>query len=305
MKKLIFICFSILVLFSCQQETKKTPETTAVATDSSAIANTIHGFYQWYDKYVQDSTQNVDFIKVVGNHYALDVPLLEKYLASIKSSGFVSADFLDNDMVFYKACEKMWLKEEADGPAIGMDGDKYFCAQDWDINFWTKSPIRINSIGNDKASATLYGTHGESPKEQNFELKKENGQWLLTKIECDMGINSPASATSEQTLVEQLAAFYTGSMPCPNCDAIETLLTLNADEKRTFTLEEEYKGKNNKKVESNGTWTVAGDVVTLNQKSGTSKYQITNDGLVSLNADGSKRDAKSAPKYLLKKVMGE
>ena len=46
-------------------------------------------------------------------------------------------------------------------------------------------------------------------------------------------------------------------------------------------------------------------IVTLNQKSGTSKYQITNDGLVSLNADGSKRDAKSAPKYLLKKVMGE
>ena len=52
---------------------------------------------------MQDSTRNVDFIKVVGNHYALDVPLLEKYLASIKSSGFVSADFLDNDMVFYKA----------------------------------------------------------------------------------------------------------------------------------------------------------------------------------------------------------
>ena len=120
-----------------------------------------------------------------------------------------------------------------------------------------------------------------------------------------MGIDSPDSATAEQTLVEQLAAFYTGTMPCPNCDAIETLLTLNADEKRTFTLEEEYKGKNNKKVESNGTWTVAGDVVTLNQKSGTSKYQITNDGLVSLNADGSKRDAKSAQKYLLKKVMGE
>ena len=64
MKKLIFICFSILVLFSCQQETKKTPETTAVATDSSAIANTIHGFYQWYDKYVQDSTQNVDLSKL-------------------------------------------------------------------------------------------------------------------------------------------------------------------------------------------------------------------------------------------------
>lgn len=304
MKNLVFACFSVLVFFSCQQETKKTPETTAVATDSSAIANTIHSFYQWYDKYVQDSTKNVDFIKVVNNHYALDMPLLEKYLTSIKSSGFVSAEFLNNDMDFYKTCEKMWLKEEADGPAIGMDANKYFCAQDWDINFWTKSPVRITSIGNDKASATLYGTYGESPKEQNFELKKENGQWLLTKIECDMGIESPDSATAEQTLVEQLAAFYTGTMPCPNCDGIETLLTLNADEKRTFSLEEQYNGKN-KKVETNGTWTVANDIVTLNLKTGNYKYQITDNGLISLNADGSKKDPKSAQKYLLKKVMGE
>ncbi len=70
-------------------------------------------------------------------------------------------------------------------------------------------------------------------------------------------------------------------------------------------MEEEYKGKKSSTVESTGTWEVGGDVVTLNQKSGISKYQITDEGLVSLNADGSKRDLESANKYLLKKVLGE
>lgn len=109
----------------------------------------------------------------------------------------------------------------------------------------------------------------------------------------------------QQATAEQLAAFYTGTLPCTDCDAIETLLTLNADEQRSFTLEEQYKGKENKTVETTGTWAVAADVVTLTSKSGSAKYQVTNDGLVSLNADGSKRDAESAQKYLLRKVMGE
>ncbi len=116
--------------------------------------------------------------------------------------------------------------------------------------------------------------------------------------------DSPAIDT-EQAMVNELAAFYTGTLPCPDCEGIETILTLNADETRTFTLEEQYKGKEGKTVESSGTWTVANDVVTLNQQTGVSKYQITSEGLVSLNADGSQRDPASAQKYLLKKVLGE
>ena len=132
MKNLAFVCFSMLVFFSCQDGNKKTPETSDVATDSVAIAGVIHGFYQWYDKSIQTGTEVVNFTKTVNNHYALDLPLLEKYLANIKSSGFISAEFLDNERAFYKSCEKIWQKEEADGPPAGMDADKYeFCHTDW------------------------------------------------------------------------------------------------------------------------------------------------------------------------------
>jgi copper homeostasis protein (lipoprotein) len=114
-----------------------------------------------------------------------------------------------------------------------------------------------------------------------------------------------SAIASEQAMVNELAAFYTGTLPCPDCDAIQTLLTLNADEKRTFTLEEEFKGKASRRVESTGTWTVAGDMVTLKFESSVSKFQVTEAGLISLNVDGTKIDSISAGKYLLKKVSGE
>lgn len=110
------------------------------------------------------------------------------------------------------------------------------------------------------------------------------------------------AADPAQAAVEQLAAFYTGNLPCADCDGIQTMLTLNADVQRSYTLEEQYQGKQPKTVNSDGTWTVEGNVVTLNGKSGAVKYQVTNDGLVGMNADGSLMDAT---KYLLKKVQGE
>ena len=37
------------------------------------------------------------------------------------------------------------------------------------------------------AIATYHSGEKDQILERNFELEKENGQWLLTKIECDMG----------------------------------------------------------------------------------------------------------------------
>ncbi|MBK8703357.1 MAG: copper resistance protein NlpE N-terminal domain-containing protein [Saprospiraceae bacterium] len=134
---------------------------------------------------------------------------------------------------------------------------------------------------------------------------------ILALFSCQEGAkktpDTKAVTTDSSAIAneEAMAAFYHGALPCPDCDEILTMLTLNADEQRTFTLQEEFKGKESRTVESTGTWTVDGDVLTLNQKSGPSKYQITDDGVVSLNADGSKRDSESAKKYLLKRVLGE
>ncbi|AEE48898.1 copper resistance protein NlpE N-terminal domain-containing protein [Haliscomenobacter hydrossis] len=130
---------------------------------------------------------------------------------------------------------------------------------------------------------------------------------LLVLFSCQgEGKKSPDvdSESATQDKVNQLAAFYFGTLPNADGGGIETLLSLNADVERTFTLEERYTDQNlNSKT--SGTWTVDGDIVTLSSESGSTKYQVTANGLVSFNNNGSKRDETSAKKYLLRKVRGE
>lgn len=191
MKKTILFILPFFLFVACTEVPKNAPATASTTTttpalsDSAAIADVIHGFYKWYDRFSQDSTKSFNFTNDKGKHLTLDMPKLEKYLAEFKATGFISAEFVENDIAFYKKCEKIWQTEEKDGIPTGMDADKYFCAQDWEIDFWTKSPVRIKPLGTDKVAATMYGTEGGGKKEHNFELKKENGKWLLSKIECE------------------------------------------------------------------------------------------------------------------------
>ena len=192
MKKTILFSLPIILFVACTEVPKNAPATntttSSALSDSAAIADVIHGFYKWYNTFTMDSTKSIDITNDKGKHLTLDMPKLEKHLAEFKATGFVSAEFVENDIAFYKKCEKIWQSEEIGDVPSGMDADKYFCAQDWDIDFWVKSPVRIKPIGTDRMAATLFGTEGGTPREQNFELKKENGKWLLSKIECDMGI---------------------------------------------------------------------------------------------------------------------
>lgn len=203
-KNLILLCFSILGFFACKDAPKEvkneTPKTTTEPTDSGktqddpdqvAITDVIHNFYKWYDTFLQDDKNSINFTNDKGKHLSLDLPKLDTYLTKVKASGLVSSIFIDNEKAYYKKCEQAWKKEGKDsleGPPTGMDADHFFCAQDWEISFWTTSFVDVKKLGTDKAIAIMTGTEGGSPKAQKFELTKENGKWLLTKIECDMGI---------------------------------------------------------------------------------------------------------------------
>ena len=188
---------SVLLLFvglwSACSETAKTPPTPPVAVntmaaDSAAIAQTIHGFYTWYDTFSVSQADKFNFIEPVGQHLKVNQSKLEAYFAYFKKNGFVCDEFVAREYAFYKKCEPLWQNEPLDEVPSCLDADKYFCAQDWELDFWVKSPVRIKSLGENKMAATLYGTEAGSPQERNFEMVKEAGKWLILSIECDMGV---------------------------------------------------------------------------------------------------------------------
>lgn len=301
MQQFILVVCAFVLLSACNNNASKTDAENPRQADSTAITAQIHGFYQWYDKAVNANVNAANFVKTVDGHYALDVSLMDKYYADFTKSGFVSPAFIDGEVAYFKACEKLWLTEEADGPPLGMDADKYFCGQDWDIKYFTESPLKIYSIEGTKASVALIGQGYDGTMERKFELVKNGDKWLIEKIECDMGMDSYISEAQNQAEVEAAAAFYTGYVPCPDCDGIQTLLTLNADKTRTFTMEEQYNGRRTDRIESSGTWTISGGLVTLSDKSGQKQFKVTETGLIALNPDGQPKNDK----YLLTKVLGE
>ena len=178
MKQITALFIPIAIFFACGNPAPAPAETAKVvdiSADSTAIAGVIHGFYQWYDKFTVDETKQLNFINEDGPHLTIDQGKMEAYFADFYKTGFVSQAFLTEQYAFYKKCEVLWQNEEKGDVPSGMDADKFFCAQDWEVDFWTKSPVKIQKTGENKAAATLYGTIGDSPLERNFELVKENG----------------------------------------------------------------------------------------------------------------------------------
>lgn len=191
MNKLIFlpIIASLTAFAACTEQGPATSDTSdAAAADSTAIAATIHGFYGWYNGFASDTTQAYDFTDASGQHLRLKPDVLEKYLGEFRKSGFVSEEFIANEQKFYAACEKLWQNEAVDDVPSGMDADKMFCAQDWEFAEFTTAPVssRVNA---DKATASImFSPNSPNGESRSFELKKENGKWLLTKVICDTGV---------------------------------------------------------------------------------------------------------------------
>ncbi|GAB3919432.1 DUF3828 domain-containing protein [Larkinella terrae] len=200
MKSLLLLPFAFAILFACQQSSSTTSAATETASDSAAIADAVHGFYRWYTAFSQDTTHRVDFTDDRGSHLKLIQPKLERYLAHFKKSGFVNDEFIAGELAFYQQCSQLWQKEAVDDVPSCLDADKYFCAQDWEPAFWTTSPVRFRKAGDDRVVATLVGKSFDSPMERNISLKKENGKWLITSIECDMGIGPATTGVSFKPL---------------------------------------------------------------------------------------------------------
>ena len=192
-KKSIFAALCALCLFAaCQNNTTtKAAETkTLVSTvsDSAAISESLRAFYTWYDA----NSQRLGAINFTNNksaHTSLDENQLQLYLAEIKKSGLVSDELIADETKFFHACAKLWQNEPSDEPNSGLEADRFLCAQDYIAPYNTG--VVSSVINGDRAQSTLT-LKGSMPGETNnfnFEMKKENGKWLLAKLGCDMGVN--------------------------------------------------------------------------------------------------------------------
>ena len=186
-------CFALLIflLAACTENSKKPevakPVTQMVNQDSAGIAQSLHGFFKWYADNGEQLITKYDFINISGKNPKLDEKILSDYLAEFKKTGFVSDELIDWERKFYRACAKLWATEEVGDLLSGMDADRYYCAQEI-IGDYTTASVKAKIMG-ERAAVTLEVKEpGETSFPVEFEMKKENGKWLLAKVGCDLEV---------------------------------------------------------------------------------------------------------------------
>jgi hypothetical protein len=184
-----FILATALLLMGCGNKnesaatTKKADTVTSTVrnTDQNDITNALHDFFAWYGRVNEKLSR--DFMHEKNKHLVLDEAKMKAYFAEFKQSGFVSDEFIADETKFYQACAKIWQTELVGDVPTGLDADRYFCAQDF-VDTYDKAPVTATITG-DRAKALLSVA---ADKKLSFEMKKENGKWLLAKVNCDSGV---------------------------------------------------------------------------------------------------------------------
>jgi uncharacterized lipoprotein NlpE involved in copper resistance len=113
-------------------------------------------------------------------------------------------------------------------------------------------------------------------------------------------ISHQASRSSEWTGV------YRGTLPCADCEGIETELTLNKD--NSFLLKTIYLGKGEKSYEEKGTfsWNVEGNTIVLSgTKDRPRLYFMGENEIIQLDMEGNKITGSLSDHYILKKTTAQ
>jgi uncharacterized lipoprotein NlpE involved in copper resistance len=106
--------------------------------------------------------------------------------------------------------------------------------------------------------------------------------------------------TSENAL--DWAGVYEGTLPCADCEGIETTIILNQD--KSFTITEEYLKEPNLVIESKGNfgWDKAGQVITLEAEDDLKRsYKVVENALLLLDSNAREIQGELAPLYRLAK----
>lgn len=184
----------ILASFLACKDTPKDNEATdqpigtvEIKVDSTAelaaITNTVHNFYKWYETNAE-GLFNIHFVKG-GKSTTIDITKFDEYFALLANCIQLSKTFIDREKAYYKNLEATaWKNENADEePVTGLDYDRFLCSQEMeDYKLLTTSPVTVKNWGNEKVAVAIelkdYAT-------KSFELEKENGHWLISKLICE------------------------------------------------------------------------------------------------------------------------
>jgi uncharacterized lipoprotein NlpE involved in copper resistance len=113
-------------------------------------------------------------------------------------------------------------------------------------------------------------------------------------------VTAPDMHNAQNSL--DVAGTYKGTLPCADCEGIETTITLNNDS--TYSRTDKYLGKGNNEFKADGKWhfLADGNTIALNDgKDKPVKFKVGENTLTMLDTEGKEITGALAEHYVLKK----
>lgn len=141
--------------------------------------------------------------------------------------------------------------------------------------------------------ALLFASCNQSPKKVNPAPEKITSEPVASQSVVHNSSNSL-----------DWAGTYKGTLPCADCEGLETEVFLKAD--LTYPIKTKYLGKGNEIIEEKGNfnWNNAGNTIVLSgNKNRPNQYFVGENKLIQLDMSGKKIEGTLADNYVLKKVQ--
>lgn len=195
MKRELLILLLIALTACNSGKTDKKESASAVKAETVGLsveqqpAKTIIDFLIWY----RENRDRLGKIQLVNNadgmgsspskHYSVNFKNTEVYLMEIQKSTFVSEAYINDQRQYFKKCSQQ-LKEtlQNDGPPAGFEFDLILLSQDYEEDLANLDKSIVTTIDLKDKNAKLKLTF-QSESALIFTISKNNGQWLIDKIE--------------------------------------------------------------------------------------------------------------------------
>lgn len=120
----------------------------------------------------------------------------------------------------------------------------------------------------------------------------------LSCVNNQKSVAAKDKTESMEILSANLAGYYSGDLPCVDCEAINTMLELHKD--NSYVLRYMYEGKSEDQFIKEGEWSIKKNMLTLEGVD--YQYKINPDYLIQLDLAGNEIKGDLAEKYQLSRI---
>ena len=196
------LMFTLMVMMACQTNapgsgTKPANDVQGASdgnVDDESLSKepvkTVVDFLRWYKKdhgaldqlhLVQHAGAEYDSTKF----YAVNFVETEKYLDTLRASGYVSEKYLNKWRAYFKEQDDFMTKNpQNDGPPYGFEYDLVLMTQEVDQAMGAIDSLQVTDVNGSGDSAVV---NVDIMTQLAFTLTKANGKWLIDDIANEEG----------------------------------------------------------------------------------------------------------------------